>query len=173
MRLRPLRDTSRLTPAAEARRQAAIAALAAAIAEAGRGEPVRVLEALAAVVINRMLAARARRAPASWGVDLASALGAPGLFGDRTEAAPEAATAEPGTAGAGTAEAGTAGAGRRIAARAAAGSLPDPTGGALWFHRPGTAPPDGAEAGERLRLGGFVFIRPARAGVAAEAADSA
>jgi spore germination cell wall hydrolase CwlJ-like protein len=163
MRLRPLRDTSRLTPAAEARRQAAIAALAAAIAEAGRGEPVRVLEALAAVVINRMLAARARRAPASWGVDLASALGAPGLFGDRTEAAPEAATAERGTAEAG----------RRIAARAAAGSLPDPTGGALWFHRPGTAPPDGAEAGERLRLGGFVFIRPARAGVAAEAADSA
>lgn len=146
MRLRPLRDTSRLTPAAEARRQATVAALAAAIAAAGRGEPVRALEGLAAVVINRMLAARAQRAPAAWGVDLAAALRAPGLF-------PEAAPAEPDAMLA---------AARRIAARAAAGSLPDPTGGALWWHRTGTPTPEGAEGGEVLHLGGLAFIRRPR-----------
>ncbi|MCU0986868.1 MAG: cell wall hydrolase [Acetobacteraceae bacterium] len=154
MRLRPLRDTSRLTPAAEARRQASVAALAAAIAGAGRGEPVRVLEALAAVVINRMLAARARRAPAAWGVDLAAALRAPGLFPD---------------APAGEADATLAAASRRIAARAAAGSLPDPTGGALWWHRAGTPPTEAAEGADALRLGGIVFLRPAPR--PAEAAD--
>jgi N-acetylmuramoyl-L-alanine amidase len=147
MRRRPLRDTSRLSPAAEARRQATVAALAAAIAEAGRGEPVRVLEALAAVVINRLLAARARRAPAMWGVDLAAVLRAPGLF-------PEASSAEP--------DAMRAAAARRIAARAAAGSLPDPTGGALWWHRAGTPAPEGTEGGEALRLGGLSFIRRPR-----------
>jgi spore germination cell wall hydrolase CwlJ-like protein len=140
MRLRPLRDTSRLSPQAEARRQAAVAALAAAISAAGRGEPVRVLEALAALVMNRMRAARARRAPPSWGVDLAGAVRAPGLF-PGLAAAPDAAS-------------------RRIAARAAAGSLPDPTGGALWWHRVGTPPPQDAEPGSTLRLGGIIFIRP-------------
>jgi spore germination cell wall hydrolase CwlJ-like protein len=150
MTLRPLRDTSRLSPTAEARRQAAVAALATAIATAGRGEPVRVLEALAAVAINRMLAARARRAPSAWGVDLASTLRAPGLFPDRPGAAPDAMLES---------------ACRRIAARAAAGSLPDPTGGALWWHRAGTPAPVEAEGGDALRLGGIVFIRPASAAV--------
>jgi spore germination cell wall hydrolase CwlJ-like protein len=156
MRLRPLRDTSRLSPAGEARRQAAVAALAAAIATAGRGEPVRVLEALAAVVINRMLAARARRAPAAWGVDLASTLRAPGLFPDRPATAPDAIIES---------------ACRRIAARAAAGSLPDPTGGALWWHRAGMPAPEEAMGGESLQLGGLVFIRPA--GTAARRAADA
>lgn len=153
MRLRPLRDTSRLGPAAEARRQAAIAELADAIAAAGRGEPVRVLEALAAVVINRMVAARARRAPATWGVDLAAALRAPGLFPDGPGHAPDAAHAA---------------ASKRIAARAAASSLPDPTGGALWWHRAGAAVPEGAEGGEAFRLGGLVFLRPRPAAEAGE-----
>lgn len=162
MRLRPLRDTSRLSPAERARRQAAVEALAAAIATAGRGETVRVLEALAAVVINRMLAARARRAPAAWGVNLASALRAPCLFADPPGTAGEEALGE------GAFEAAC----RRIAARAAAGSLPDPTGGALWWHRAGTARPEGAEGGEALRLGGLVFIRPASRPAAADGPGS-
>jgi spore germination cell wall hydrolase CwlJ-like protein len=149
MRLRPLRDTSRLSPQAEARRQAAVAALAAAIATAGRGEKVRVLEALAAVVMNRMLAARARRAPPWWGVDLAAAVRAAGLVPADAAVQPDAALAA---------------ASGRIAARAAAGSLPDPTGGALWCHRAGTPPPDDAAPGSTLRLGGIIFIRPPEPG---------
>jgi hypothetical protein len=107
---------------------------------------VRAIEALASVVINRMLAARARHAPPWWGVDLAAALSAPGLFpDDGTVPPPEPLVA----------------ACRRIAARAAAGSLPDPTGGALFWHRAGSPPPADAPDGETLRLGGLVFIRPA------------
>ncbi len=147
MRLRPLRDTSRPGPAAQARREATIATLAGALAAAGQGQPVRALEALASVVVNRMLAARARRAPAQWGVELSGALRAPGLF----------PTAAPGAAG----EA-LAAACRRIAARAAAGALPDPTGGALWWHPADTPRPAeaAAEGGEAVQLGGLVFVRP-------------
>jgi len=142
------RPPARAVPAAAAaaRREAAIAALAEALAATGRGEPVRAIEALAAVVINRMRAARARRAPPWWGVDLLSAVRAPGLFPPRDEAP----AAQP-----------LACACRRIAARAAAGTLPDPTGGALFWHRWGEEPPPDAPEGKALRLGGLVFIRPA------------
>jgi spore germination cell wall hydrolase CwlJ-like protein len=145
--------TARATAAARARQEAAVVALAEALATHGRGEPVRAIEALASVVINRMRAARARRAPPSWGVDLATTLIAPGLFPEGSgAAAPEPLVA----------------ACRRIAARAAAGSLPDPTGGALFWHRAGAPPPPDAPAGETLRLGGLVFIRPAELPAIAE-----
>jgi spore germination cell wall hydrolase CwlJ-like protein len=131
---------------AHARAEAAVRALAEALATHGRGEPVRALEGLASVVMNRVRAARLRRAPAAWGTDLASALAAAGLLPETgAEPAPDELIA----------------ACRRIAARAAAGSLPDPTGGALFWHRAGTPPPPEAEGGEAVRFGGLVFLRPA------------
>lgn len=130
---------------ARARREAAVAALAEALAAHARGEPVRAIEALASVVVNRMQAARARRAPPWWGVDLAAAVAASGLGqAEGGEAAP-AHLAE---------------ACRRIAARAVAGSLPDPTGGALFWHRAGSPRPEDAPEGVSVHLGGLVFIRP-------------
>jgi spore germination cell wall hydrolase CwlJ-like protein len=132
---------------ARARHAAGIAALAGALAAAGAGERVRAIEALAAMVMNRLAAARARRAPPAWGVDLAAAVAAPGLF-------PAAAAAH---------DAALTAACRRIAARAASGALPDPTGGALAWYRAGSARPADAPAGEAIRIGGFVFLRAAEA----------
>lgn len=131
--------------AARARHEAGIAALARALAAEAEGERVRAIEALAAVVMNRLAAARARRAPAAWGVELATAVAAPGLFAARADAVADAALVA---------------ACRRIAARAASGALPDPTGGAIAWHRAGSARPDHVAAGEAVRIGGFVFLRP-------------
>jgi N-acetylmuramoyl-L-alanine amidase len=142
-RAAPARD--RATAAARARQDAAVAAFAGALAAEAQGEPVRAIEALASVVINRLRAARSRQAPPWWGVDLAAALRAPGLFPPAERGpVPEA----------------LATACRRIAARAAAGSLPDPTGGALFWHRAGAPRPEDAPEGTSIRLGGLVFIRP-------------
>lgn len=143
-----MRGAARAT--ARARDRAAVAALAAALACRCQGEPVRAIEALASVVVNRLRAARSRRAPPGWGVDLAAALASSGLA-----ARPGAAAADPPDA--------FAEACRRIAARAVAGTLPDPTGGALHWHEADAPPPDDAPRGAAVRLGRFVFIRPADA----------
>ncbi|WP_291298976.1 cell wall hydrolase [Elioraea sp.] len=129
--------------AARARHEAGVAALARALASTGAGERVRAIEALAAMVVNRLAAARARRAPTSWGMGLAAAVAAPGLF-------PEGAVPH---------DAVLIATCRRIAARAASGALPDPTGGAIAWHRSGTERPADAPAGEAVRIGGFVFLR--------------
>jgi spore germination cell wall hydrolase CwlJ-like protein len=133
-----------LEAAARARHEAGIAALAGALAAEAAGERVRAIEALAAMVMNRIAAARARRAPAGWGVELAAAVAAAGLCPGAAAQPPDAALVA---------------ACRRIAARAASGALPDPTGGAIAWHRAGTARPGDAPAGEAVRIGGFVFLR--------------
>ena len=131
--------------AARARQDAAVADFARLLAAHAQGEPVRAIEALASVVMNRLRAARSRQAPPWWGMDLAAALRAPGLF-PLAEAGPVPEA--------------LANACRRIAARAAAGSLPDPTGGALFWHRAGTQRPEEAPEGPSIRLGSLIFIRP-------------
>jgi len=127
----------------QARQEAALAAFAQALAATAGDAPVRAIEALAATVVNRMRAARARRGPPSWGLDLASAVAASGLAAP--SGAPPPALAE---------------ACRRIAARAAAFSLPDPTGGAIAWARLGAPAPEEGIGGEAIAIGGFVFLRP-------------
>lgn len=131
-----------------ARYAASVEALARALAATAEGETVRAIEALASVVVNRMEAARARRAPPHWGVELGAAVRASCL------AAADAVTVE---------ETRLLAACRRIAARAASGALPDPTGGAVFWHRTGTRRPEDAEGGPGVRIGGFVFRRAAAA----------
>lgn len=134
--------------ATRARHEAGIAALAAALAANAAGERVRAIEALAAMVMNRLAAARSRRAPAWWGVDLAAAVASPGVFPDPPAPAHDAALLA---------------ACRRIAARAASGALPDPTGGAIAWHRAGAERPADAPGGDAVRIGGLVFLRVAEA----------
>lgn len=148
----------------------AIALLAASLhAEAGT-RPVRAIEALAAVVANRArdaaqdATARLRFTPAlrpggtpTWPVLVAAACRAPFVFAGRS-AARYAATS-------GSAERDPAHAAcRRIAARALAGTLGDPTGGATHWHVAEALPAWAVGQVALAEIGGLVFYRP---GVAA------
>lgn len=130
------------------------------------GRPVRAIEALAALVVNRarlaMLdaAAGARFAPGMepgqpWPQVLARTCRAPFLFGCWMPRHPQRAAL---LAARETADAALAIC-RRIAARAVAGALPDPTGGATHWHDAAVLP--GWAVGEVpvAEIGGLVFYR--------------
>ena len=114
---------------AAALREQAVDVLARTLWGEARGEPVRGIEAVAAVVVNRVRAARAPGGPRWWGVDIVSVCSAPFQFScwnknDPNRAKLQAVTeADPVFAIC-----------RRIAARAVSGALPDPTGGATHYH---------------------------------------
>nr|WP_254452519.1 cell wall hydrolase [Roseicella sp. DB1501] len=145
-------------------------------AEAGH-RPVRAIEALAALVVNRARLAmagpteRERFAPGAapglaWPALLARALRAPFLFGcwmprqPRWAALLEAADRQdPALAIC-----------RRIAARAAAGALPDPTGGATHWHAAEVLPGWALGQVPVAEIGGLVFYRLATATAPARAA---
>ena len=99
-----------------------------------RGEPVRAMEAVAAVVMNRVRRAR-DRGGWWWGGDVVSVCRKPGQFACWNPDAPDRAalaavtSADPAFA-----------AGLRIARRAVAGLLPDPTQGATHCHGAGGDP---------------------------------
>jgi hypothetical protein len=134
-------------------------------AEAGE-RPVRAIEALAALVVNRARramageAACARFAPGAapgqpWPVLLAQACRAPFLFGcwqprhPRRAALLEAArAADPALAIC-----------RRVAARAVAGALPDPTGGATHWHAAELLPGWALGQVPMAEIGGLIFYR--------------
>ena len=129
--------------------------------------PVRAVEALAALVANRARlaasdeAARLRFTPgaaaagaASWPLLLGRACRAPFLFRcwnprhPRHAALGEAPEGDPALAVC-----------RRVARRAAAGSLPDPTGGAIHWHDAAALPGWALGRVPAAEIGGLVFYR--------------
>jgi spore germination cell wall hydrolase CwlJ-like protein len=128
-------------------------------AEAG-GRPVRAIEALAALVVNRARAAlasdaarlryapalRATAAPGLWPVLLAPVCRAPFQFPCWH---PAARRSRPDPARLAVC--------RRIAARAAAGTLPDPTGGATHWHDAAALPAWALGQVPLAEIGGLVF----------------
>lgn len=162
---------------ASTHRNAAAAAEAAAVARAtetlaltlwaeARERPVRAIEALAALVVNRARAAaagdeaaRLRFAPsgpaaAAWAALLGRACRAPFLFTcwnprhPRHAALGEAPEGDPALAVC-----------RRVARRAALGNLPDPTGGATHWHDVGALPGWALGRVPAAEAGGLVFYR--------------
>jgi hypothetical protein len=136
-------------------------------AEAGAA-PVRAIEALAALVVNRAELARRHAAsrlrftpavplhgPVPWPALIAAACRAPFLFACWRDAASRAAlrSAE--------ADPATLAICRRIAARAVAGALPDPTGGATHWHGSDRLPGWALGRVPVAEAGGLVFYRPA------------
>jgi hypothetical protein len=157
-------------PSATAARLVEILALTLR-AEAGSA-PVRALEGLAALVVNRArlaaetTAARLRFAPGApaepatlpWPLLLARVCRAPFLFGcwdrrDPRHALLAAGLAEPIGGDAALAAC------RRIAQRAAGGGLADPTGGATHWHRASGLPAWAIGQLPSAEIGGLVFYR--------------
>jgi N-acetylmuramoyl-L-alanine amidase len=136
-------------------------------AEAGE-RPVRAIEALAALVVNRARlaaadgTARLRYSPgattdaaAAWPLLLGRVCRAPFLFAcwnprhPRHAALGEAPEGDP-----------TLAVCRRVARRAASGILPDPTGGATHWHPAGILPGWALSRIPAAEIGGLVFYRP-------------
>ncbi|HYH18042.1 MAG TPA: cell wall hydrolase [Azospirillum sp.] len=121
-------------PAAGAPTDEAVDTLARTLWGEARGEPVRGIEAVAAVVVNRVRRAE-RHGGHWWGGSIVAVCRKPFQFscwntGDPNRAKLLAVTAaDPVFATC-----------LRVARRAAAGLLPDPTGGATHYHRFGVHP---------------------------------
>lgn len=141
---------------AMAARQAA-ETLALALWTAAGTRPVRAIEALASLVVNRAKqaaaepAARIRFAPGaeatSWPLLLGPVCRAPFLFG-RRQTGRDVPAGDPALAIC-----------RRIAARAAADSLPDATEGATHWHDAGELPGWALGQVPLAEIGGLVFYR--------------
>jgi len=116
--------------------------------------PVRAIEATAALVLNRLRAARHPHGPAHWGRDIVAICRAPFQFPCWNPNHPRHAAmlgVAPGD--------GALAVCRRIAARALAGVLPDPTGGATHAHDIATLPPWAIGRAPLCDIGGLVFYR--------------
>ncbi len=142
----------------------AIALLAATLHAEAAARPVRALEALAAVVVNRArlaagdAAARLRYAPAlpaggrmPWPAIIAAVCRAPFLFACWRDAAARSGMATAALDGPAFEAC------RRIAARALAGTLGDPTGGATHWHAADALPPWALGRVPLADLGGLCF----------------
>jgi spore germination cell wall hydrolase CwlJ-like protein len=113
------------------------------------GRPVRAIEALAALVMNRVRAGRPH-----WGRGVAGVCRAPFQFPCWNRNHPRHALLReipPGD--------GALAICRRVAARAVAGSLPDPTGGATHFHDASALPGWAIGRPASAEIGGFCFYR--------------
>lgn len=145
-----------ITTAAGARRAAESAAEVLALTLWGEaaGRPVRAIEGIAAVVANRARLAALPDGPSHWGRGIIGVCRAPFQFAcwnrnhpryaalrDVTEGDPALAIC------------------RRIAARAVAGALPDPTGGATHYHPADALPRWAIGRVPEAELGGVVFYR--------------
>ena len=118
------------------------------------GRPVRAIEATAALVLNRLRAALDPQGPGHWGRDLATICRAPFQFGCWNPNNPrhaEMLSVAPGD--------GALAVCRRIASRAAAGVLPDPTGGATHAHDVAVLPAWAIGRMPLCEIGGLVFYR--------------
>ncbi|MCQ4159777.1 cell wall hydrolase [Roseomonas sp. GC11] len=122
-------------------------------AEAGT-RPVRAIEALAAAIMNRVRLAEAGVAP-HWGRGLSAVCRAPFQFScwNRNHLRHALMLSIP----AGDAAMAIC---RRIAARAAAGALPDPTGGATHAHGVEELPPWAVGQVPLAEIGSMLFYRP-------------
>lgn len=132
----------------------AVETLALTLWGEAEARPVRAIEAVAATVLNRVRRATAPGGPAHWGQGIAGVCRAPFQFACWTPHHPrhrtmlEAREADPGLAVC-----------RRIAARAAAGALRDPTGGATHYHDAGQLPRWAIGQAPLAEIGGLVFYR--------------
>ncbi|MBP2293084.1 cell wall hydrolase [Azospirillum rugosum] len=106
----------------------AVDTLARTLWSDARGEPVRAMEALAALVMNRVRRAR-ERGGWWWGGDVVAVCRKPGQFGGWNGGRDAVTSDDPAFAAC-----------RRIARRAVAGQLADPTFGATHVHRAGESP---------------------------------
>ena len=131
--------------------EAAVDTLARTLWGEARGEPVRGIEAVASVVVNRVRAAE-RRGGFWWGDSVVAVCRKPFQFpcwdaGDPSRAAlPVVTAADPVFAIC-----------LRVARRAVAGLLPDPTGGATRYHALGLHPDWAAGHCPSAEIGGYVF----------------
>lgn len=115
--------------------------------------PVRAMEAVASVVITRARLAAAPGGPAHLGRGVAGVCRAPFQFACWHPGHPRhRAIAE-------LPEGAELGACRRVAARAIAGALPDPTGGATHYHAHDTLPRWALGRVPAVEIGGLVFYR--------------
>ena len=116
--------------------------------------PVRAIEAMAALVLNRQRAARDPLGPGHWGRDVAAVCRAPFQFPCWNPRHPRhgAMLRVPHGDGA-------LAICRRVAARAVAGVLPDPTGGATHVHDAEALPPWAIGRVPLCEIGGLVFYR--------------
>jgi len=119
------------------------------------GRPVRGIEGIAAVVMNRLRLASAPEGPRHLGTGVSAICRAPFQFAcwhprhPRRDAMANPATrADPAFAIC-----------QRIAARALSGSLPDPTGGATHYHAADTLPRWAVGQVPVAEAGGLVFYR--------------
>ncbi|GGG50175.1 hypothetical protein GCM10010964_41810 [Caldovatus sediminis] len=135
-------------------RAAATEILARTLLGEAAGRPVRAVEAVAAVVMNRVRLAAAPGGPSHRGRGIAGVCRAPLRFPcgtsrhRRRTAMPDAPEGDAALALC-----------RRVAARAVAGALPDPTGGATRYHDAATLPRWAIGAVPVAEIGGLVFYR--------------
>ena len=130
-------------------REAAAEILALTLWGEAAGRPVRTIEALAALVMNR-----ARAGVPHWGQSVAGVCRAPFQFPCWNRNHPRHAALRdvpPGDAALAIC--------RRIAARALAGALPDPTGGATHFHDAAVLPGWALGRPAAAEIGGLCFYR--------------
>jgi spore germination cell wall hydrolase CwlJ-like protein len=127
--------------------------------------PVRAIEALAALVLNRARAAAAPGGPRHWGQGVAGVCRAPFQFPCWNPRHPRhARLAAPDEESASLAVC------RRVALRALAGVLHDPTGGATHWHRAEELPGWAIARVPVAEIGGLVFHRAEAAAPPAEPA---
>ncbi len=116
--------------------------------------PVRAIEAMAALILNRARAAARPIGPAHWGRGIAGVCRAPFQFPCWNPNHPRHDSLRripPGD--------GALAICRRVASRAAAGVLPDPTGGATHAHDAGCLPGWAIGRAPLCEIGGLVFYR--------------
>lgn len=117
------------------------------------GRPVRAMEAVAAVVMTRARLAAAPDGPTHLGQGVAAVCRAPFQFACWHPGHPRQRALAELPAGA------DLGPCRRVAARALAGALPDPTGGATHFHPSERLPRWALGRVPAVEIGGLVFYR--------------
>ncbi|MBP0465042.1 cell wall hydrolase [Roseomonas sp. PWR1] len=118
------------------------------------GRPVRAIEGLAALVVNRARRAAEPGGPAHWGSGIGGVCRAPFQFPCWNRNHPRHAAlmeVPPGD--------GALAICRRVAARAIAGALPDPTGGATHVHDAAALPGWAVGRAASAEIGGFCFYR--------------
>ncbi|MBE9607666.1 cell wall hydrolase [Acetobacteraceae bacterium H6797] len=116
--------------------------------------PVRAIEALASLVVNRARLAALPEGPRHWGEGVAGVCRAPFQFPCWNRNHPRHAALRaipPGDAALAIC--------RRIAARAVAGSLPDATGGATHYHDEALLPAWALGQPPQAEIGGLLFYR--------------
>ncbi len=135
-------------------REAAAETLALTLWGEAADRPVRAIEALAALVMNRARLAAEPGGPAHWGRGVAGVCRAPFQFPCWNRHHPRHARLREVPAGDGALAIC-----RRVAARAVSGALPDPTGGATHFHDAGTLPGWALGRPAVAEIGGLCFYR--------------